>query len=117
LRFWDVRARALATLDTSQLSEVLAGRSLDAEVAAIERLRATNQLQLVDVDHHFNVLWATDSQGAISDSLVDRSSLVSAAPATDALTPEQRTFTYRMAYLLNSSNGGWRVVDAVRILG
>ena len=114
LRFWDRRARALSTLDSSGLTEVMDGPPLAAELAAMERLRAAGQVQRVDVNHSIVLLWASPEEAAVRDTLLNRSATVPQDESIDpgpTPTPE----TYAMAYRLVPINGVWKVTEAVRL--
>ncbi len=116
LHFWDLRANALYTLDGSLVRQVMTGRPLTDELAAIDQFRAKNQAQFVDVDHTITVLWATSGEGAVTDVIGDRSYMVdlSATPEPQDRRPAN---PYRMAYRLQRTSGGtWQVVDSVKIV-
>jgi hypothetical protein len=114
LHFWDVRSRALVTLEPAPLGEVMAGPPLQAELNAIQNLRGRNQQQRVDVDHAITPLWATEEEGAVVDTLVDRSVLTE-LDATPEPTSAVQSHTYRMAYRLRRTERGWQIVDFARL--
>jgi hypothetical protein len=114
LRFWEVRAQALLTLQSAPLNGVMSGEPLRDELAAIERLRSANQAQRVEVGHSITVLWATTERGAVLDDLADRTTVVPLG-ASPPPSPSPPAKPYRMAYLLQRTSNGWQVVDSVRI--
>jgi hypothetical protein len=116
LHFWDVRAQALYALQPELARQVMTGTPLDNELKAIDEFRAKNQAQRVEVDHSITVLWATSDEGAVVDTLGDRSTMVDLT-ATPEPAPPQPTSPYRMAYRLKRApNGVWQVVDSVRMV-
>ena len=115
LYFWQVRAEALMTMQTSLTRQVMTDGPLEDELAAMERFRAQNQAQRVDVGHSITVLWAVDGEGAVIDALTDRSTMVDLT-ATPQPTETPPASSYRMAYRLRRSTSGWQVVDSIRIV-
>lgn len=116
LHFWDVRAQALYALQPELARQVMAGPPLENELSAINDFRSKNQAQRVEVDHSITVLWATADEGAVVDTLGDRSTMVDLT-ATPEPVPPQPTSPYRMAYRLKRApNGVWQVVDSVRMV-
>jgi hypothetical protein len=116
LHFWDVRAQALSTLQPAALPQVMDGPPLTGEQAAIDQLRAAGQTQHVDVQHQIQILWATPQEGAVRDTLTDRSTFVPVDPTPNTPSSPPDASTYNMAYRLQLSGGTWKVIDSVRIV-
>jgi hypothetical protein len=113
LHFWDVRAKALMDLDPSPLGEVLDGPALQREVAGLDSLRAQNQAEQMDIQHHILVMHATDDDATIFDQYV--SQIVPVDLTTNEPLPAEPTGTWWLAYHFRKLAGTWKVVKAVRI--
>lgn len=111
--FWDVRAQALLDLDPGPLSGVMDGEALQNETAALDQLRAENQSQQIEVQHHIQIRHATSEDATIFDTYVSRTVLVDLE--TGEAQPPSPYGTWRLAYHFRKLNGAWKVVEAVQL--
>jgi hypothetical protein len=125
--FWQVRAQALYTLDEPAMAQIMTGDPLRDELTVMRGWRAEHQAQRVDVDHSIVVLWANADDGAVMDTLSDRSVIVDTNPTPTPVPDEEpgeptpaptavAPSSYRMAFLLKRNGDNWQVVDSVRII-
>jgi hypothetical protein len=111
-QYWQVRSEALFDLDSSHLSEVMAGEHLASIENLIEDLRTEGHAIQTDVNHKYAIIQASLNDAEVADTYTDSSVYVDAQshavlsqPANDVLQEE---------YRLSRINGGWRVVSLVR---
>jgi len=111
-RYWQVRADALFDLNTSRLSEVMAGEHLVAVEDRINELRAEGRSYLADIDHNYAVFEASANEAKVADSYLDNSLLVDIQTGVHLTTSTGEKFNE--VYILNKSEGTWRVTIAIR---
>jgi len=111
--FWSVRAQALLDLDDSSLREVAAGPLLQSDEAMLDGLRAQNQADQVDLEHHIQVRHATDTDATIEDDLAGYT-VAGDMDTGQTLTPTPAS-TSQVAYHLQKLSGTWKVVEAVQL--
>jgi hypothetical protein len=110
--YWQIRAEALLDLDTSRLSEVMAGDHLISVERLIDQLRAEGHAIQTDVEHKYAIVRASHNDAEINDTYIDTSAYVDitshqvvSAPTNDILHEQ---------YTMNRIDGNWRVVSLVR---
>jgi len=110
--YWQIRAEALYSLDTSRLQEAMAGDHLAAAEDLIAQLRAEGRAIQTDVDHNYAILRATWDEADIADAYTDNSIYVemNSHQSLTQATAERLKEQYRM----NKIDGTWRVVSLVR---
>jgi hypothetical protein len=119
--FWQFRTQALAQLDDIYLPEVMAGAELDAEMAGLHQLKADGKAQIVVVENHPEIWYASPDEAVIYDPYVSRSYFVDAKtrkPLGDG--PASGPSTVSIAYHLTKhpdhfGSPVWKVDDAVII--
>jgi hypothetical protein len=119
--FWQFRAEALSTLDSLLLTDVMDGTALASDEAALRQLKAQGRAQVVVVENHPEIWYASPDEAVIYDPYVSRNYLVDArtrAPVGDG--PNRAPSTASMAYHLTRhpdhfGHMVWKVDDSVRI--
>ncbi len=110
--YWQVRAQALYDLDTSHLSEVMAGEHLSSVEDLIAELQSEGRAIQTDVTHNYVVFEAIDDQAKIADEYVDNSIYVDGA--SKAVLSQPTGSKVREQYEMHRIDGVWRVVSLVR---
>jgi hypothetical protein len=113
--FWDLRADALYDLNADKLPTRMAGPALEREVAGIQMLKGLGAAQVIDVDHHAQMLEATADEGVVWDPYLNRTYRIDAA-SKKRTEPEFEPNTIDIAYRLQLVDGVWKVVDAVKLV-
>lgn len=111
--YWDVRAMALWTLDTTQLPDVMDGDHLRSADELIAQLRQENRAIRTEVDHHYSLIFASEDEAVVQDQYLDSSWYVDldsreiiGSPSNDHLDEQ-----YRLAKL----DEKWKVVSLARV--
>ena len=112
-RFWNVRAQVQISLDPGPLNQVEGGAELQNDTAAVNALRAQNQPQQINVQHHIQIMHATADGAAIRDDYVAYSVPVDPA-SNQPLTPTP-TGTWHLVYHIQRLSGTWKVIDAIQV--
>jgi hypothetical protein len=113
-QFWDVRRQAWLDMDADALARVMGGVVLQRDLTAMDRLRAQNRAQQIDIRHHVTILHAVPDEAAVEDDYVwyvtnlDFESKEPVEPMTSAL--------WQLVYRLRKTDGVWKVVDSVRLI-
>ena len=113
LHYWDVRTQAYRTLDTSHLSEVMAGAELARAEKQIADLRSQHREGKLDVQHRIALVNVTPDKATVTDEYLNRSVFVDASTGKDIATsapPE----TEKVSYQLQNIAGIWKVVDGAQ---
>ena len=110
--YWQVRAEALLSLDVSPLPEVMAGEHLAAVQDRISELRTEGHAIETDVDHHYAVFEASAEDAKVADSYADRSVYVDLQTHARLTMPTGEQL--KEVYIMNKSDGIWRVTSLVR---
>lgn len=113
LRYWDVRADALLNLDTSRLSEVMAGAELKREREQIAELKSQGRAARIAVEHCIVFLKVSGSKAELYDEYLNRSHLVSMETKQPIQQPGPGGVA-KVLYRLEKTDGVWRVVDGTR---
>lgn len=114
LRYWNVYANALYTLDTSRLAEVTAGDELIQARQAVNNLQTQHHAAKIEIEHHIAVVSLAQSQAVIQDEYLNRSYLVDATTKQALQTPNSGQ-TENISCQLSLQNGIWKVVKVTRI--
>jgi hypothetical protein len=126
-RFWDRRIAAFSAPDFDEeldLTTVLDGKPLADEIAALRRFQAAAQAQVIVVETHPTLVYATRDEFVIYDTYVNRSYVVDArsrAPLGPGPNPPPETvhMAYHLRKVPNATFAGsplWKVVDSVHFL-
>jgi hypothetical protein len=110
--YWDIRAVALLDLDSSRLSEVMAGDHLVAVEKLIEQLRTEGHALLTDVDHKYAIVSASADEAEIADTYTDSSVYVD--PSSHEVLSQPANDVLQEQYRMTRIDGTWRVVSLVR---
>jgi hypothetical protein len=110
--YWQVRAEALYELDTSRLEEVMAGDHLSAVEDRIGELQTEGRAIQTEVDHNYAIIEANDDDAKVADSYIDRSIYVDVKTHAQLTQPTDQHINE--VYVMNRSNGAWRIIDLVR---
>lgn len=111
--FWQVRAQALLDLNTAPLSEVMAGPLLQREVAGLDQMREQNQAAQIEVQHHMQIIHATNTDATIVDNYTSHT--VPIDLASNELGTPSPVGTWHLAYHFQKLSGTWKVVEAVQL--
>lgn len=114
LRYWDVYNNALLTLDTSHLSEVMAGDELSQAEQFVDQLRAQHHAIKSDVSHNYDVTSLSPRVATINDQFIDRSYVIDTSTREPIGTPDPPA-TETISCRLEHVNGRWKVVRVVKI--
>jgi hypothetical protein len=120
--FWQFRTQALANLDTVFLTDVMDGKALTGDEAALHQFQAQGKAQIVVVENHPQVWYVSPDEAVIYDAYVNRSYFVDAktrAPLGDG--PNTPPSTASIAYHLTKHPDEvgslvWKVDDSVIIV-
>lgn len=113
LHYWDVRAEAYLNLDTSHLSEVMAGAELERETQQLQDRIAKNKPSRLDVEHHISFVLIGDDRAIINDQYLNKSVFVDPATKHDIPTAEPPSIV-KVSFQLRKLDGVWKVVDGNR---
>lgn len=114
LHYWDVYSNALLTLDTSHLSDAMAGDELVQARQVIDNLKAQHHAAKTEVDHHYAVVSLTQDTAVIQDKYLNRSYLVDATTKQPLQTPtsgQPETISCQLAL----QDGTWKVLKVIKI--
>ena len=101
------------SLDTSHLSDVMAGPELARDEKQIEDLKAQGKAVKVDIEHHIAFLRVSPDNAEIYDEYLNRSVYVD--PATKQEIPTNAPpVTAKVSYRLQKVNGTWKVIDGAQ---
>jgi hypothetical protein len=114
LRYWDVYNAALLTLDSSHLSDAMAGDELARAQQSVDQLRSANQALKSDVSHHYEITSIAPDAATLDDNFVDRSYVIDATTKQPLGTPEPST-TESISCRLELTGGVWKVVRVVKV--
>lgn len=114
LHYWDVYSKALLTLDTSHLPEVMAGDELIQARQVVDNLQAQHHAAKTEVKHHLVVVSLTQNKAVIQDEYLNRSYLVDASTKRPLHTPTSGQ-TESISCQLSLQNGTWKVVKVIKI--
>lgn len=112
-RFWQVRAQAMLDLNTAPLTTVMDGPLLQREQAGLDQMRAQNQAEQIDVQHHMQITHATDTEATIVDNYTSHT--VPVDLASNELGTPSPVGTWHLAYHFQKLGGTWKVVEAVQL--
>ena len=113
LHYWQVRSEALLNLDTSHLSEVMAGPELARDDKQIQDLKAQGKAVKVDIEHHIAFLHVSPDAAEIYDEYLNRSVYVD--PTTkQAIPTNSPPLTAKVSYQMQKVNGTWKVIDGAQ---
>jgi len=113
--FWDLRAAAAYDLGPSRLATRMAGPALERELAGVQELKGQGAGQVIEVDHHAEMLEATADEGVIWDPYLNRTYRIDAA-SKKRIEAEFEPNTIDVAFRLQPVDGVWKVVDAVKLV-
>jgi hypothetical protein len=113
LRYWDVRSHAYYDLDTSRLSEVMAGDELARAEQSIRELKAQGRAGKWDVEHNFRILKAAPDEAVIYDEYVNNSVFVDAVTKQEIPTSEPPMLR-KISFEMKKIDGRWKVIDGTR---
>ncbi len=115
-RYWQVRAKALLNLDSSELPQVMADGQLDAANRSLSELKDQGKAVYTDVDHNYRVAYVDDATAKVIDSYVDHSYYVK--PGTDERLDESSVDssdqTLSVLFSMEHLDETWKVVESVR---
>ena len=109
LHYWEIYNRAMYTLDTSRLDEVMAGTELAGREQQIADLQAKNQAAKIDVTHSYVIVVMGPTKAAVEDRYLNQSVLVDATtkrPLQDPGVGEVEDVIFQMEL----SGDIWKVV-------
>ena len=109
LRFWEMRAQALRTLDAALLSDIMAGSALEADQARIEQLRSLGVAVKVQGEHTITIFRLTPDYVVLVDQFADRSIFID--PSTGREVPGVVPAVQKLVYVLRKIDGVWKVVE------
>lgn len=109
LRYWDVYAEAMLTLDGSKLSGVTAEGRLQEALQEIANVKAGGVAARVQVAHRLQVLSATAQEASVRDEYVDSSYAVDPSTKQPVGAPGASDRAVN-TYFLRRINGDWKVV-------
>jgi hypothetical protein len=123
--FWNRRIAAFSAPDFDEeldLTNVLAGKPLADEIAALRRFQAAGQAQVIVVENHPTLVYASGDEFVLYDAYVNRSYVVDAktrAPLGPGPNVEPQTIymAYHLRKVPNATFNGsplWKVVDSVQ---
>jgi hypothetical protein len=109
-RYWEVRSQAYLTLDTSRLSEVMAGEELRREEKQVRDLQAQGRAGKLDYEFHPTFRTVSADQAVIYDEHINRS--LHMDPVTRQVFPTaQAPELEKVSYEFRKIEGKWKVVD------
>lgn len=107
LKSWDIYARALDSLDGSELPTTHAGRALESVRAEVTRLRMANTPVRVRVDHSLTVRLLSHQSAEVVDRYVNHMVLVD-AKTREPIEPDPNR-RVRYVFTLKLIGGMWKV--------
>lgn len=110
--YWDVRANALLTLDTSNLPAVADGDHLKALERVIGQLKEEKRAIDTRVHHDYILIAASQTTVVLLDRYEDRSVYVD--PETQATLTKPANDHLDEQYELTKVSDGWKVVNLAR---
>lgn len=113
LRYWDVLKLAYLTLDTSRLSEVMAGAELSRQEAAIRDLQSKGRAAKLEVDHRMVFASVSPERAVVYDEYQNRSLFIDPATKQEFATKEAPG-AEKISFELRKVSGSWKVVDGTR---
>jgi hypothetical protein len=111
-RYWQVRARALFTLDGTELPTAMTGDHLYAVEQLVDELRSEGHSIQTSVQHDYVILEASETDAVIEDKYVDSSVYVDTVSHVVQSKPSGATLIEQ--YSLVNTSGVWRVQRLVR---
>lgn len=111
--FWQVRAQALLDLNTAPLSGVMDGPLLQREVAGLDQMREQNQGEQIEVQHHMQIIHATETDATLVDNYTSHT--VPVDLASNELGAPSPVGNWHLAYHFQKLGGTWKVVEAVQL--
>lgn len=111
LRYWEVLKQAYLSLDTSRLSEVMAGAELSRQEQQIRDLRSKGRAAKLEVDHRIAFANVAEERAVVYDEYLNRSVFLDAATKQELPTKEQPQ-TEKTSFEMRKINGSWKVIDA-----
>lgn len=111
LHYWDVRSQAYLTLDTSHLSEVMAGAELDRALKQIADLKVQHRAVKIQVDHRIALVKVAPDQATVADEYLNKNVYVNTDTGQEPPTSDPPN-TVKVAFQMTKSDGAWKVVDA-----
>jgi hypothetical protein len=112
--FWDVRGQAFLEANPAPLADVMDGKVLQSDLAAMRDLQAQGRAQRIEVRHNARILHAGPDEAAIEDDYV--STVVDVDVVTKEPVETTTPGAWQIAYRMRKVNGTWKVVDAVRLV-
>jgi hypothetical protein len=113
-RFWDVRGQAFLDANPEPLADVMDGKVLQNDLAAMRALQAQGRAQRIEVRHNARILHAGPDEAAIEDDYV--STVVDVDAITKKPVESTTPGAWQIAYRMRKVDGTWKVVDAVRLV-
>lgn len=114
IHYWEVRQQAYLDLDTSHLSEVMAGAELDREIKQIRDLKAKGWGMKIDVEHHVSFALLADDHATIYDPYLNRTLYIDATTKQEYPTGDPPTIE-KVSFVLKKIDGIWKVIDGARL--
>jgi hypothetical protein len=115
LKYWDVYADAVFSLDGADLPSVMTGSELDRTVAEIDRLRQQNRAAKIEVEHNLFIVELDPTAGAASvrDEYANHSYFVN-ADTKEIIGQPAGGEIIKDTYFLTRVGETWKVRDSVR---
>lgn len=113
LRYWDVYANAMYTLDISHLPDVAAGDRLREAIAEVDDLKAQGKAAKIVVEHHFFVFNVTENTASVHDEYVNNSYAIDPRSKNPMGTPGPGQHLVD-TYDLQRIDGVWKVIRGLR---
>lgn len=113
LKYWDVYAEAMLTLDTTRLPEVAAGERLKQAVGEVEKLKAQGKAAKIQIEHKYFVFDVTNKTATVHDEYVNSSYAVDPNTKQPVGAPGESERLVD-SYFFERTDGVWKVVSGVR---
>lgn len=111
LRYWDVYADALISLDTSSLNEVLTGDALENVRRQVADQRSKNEPVRVRVEHDYRILIVDQATASVEDTYINHT--VRVDPQTKQPTEPDPNDRVRRTYTMKKVDGVWKVSNII----
>ena len=113
LRYWDVRTQAFLNLDSSRLSEVMAGDELTRAEKYIQDLRSQGRAAKMDVEHRIALPKVTPDEAIVYDEYLNKSVFVDPVTKQELKTGAP-VETVKVSFYLSRIDGQWKVTGGAR---
>ncbi|MCX6024217.1 MAG: hypothetical protein NTZ05_21300 [Chloroflexi bacterium] len=116
LAYWSTYSDALYTLDTSHLSEVMAGTELKNAQDQVDELKRQDRAAKIDIDHNYSVVTLSSDKVGIQDHYLNKSYIIDAKTKQPLQSPKDGEIAEIVCWL-EKIDGVWKVTSVSQVGG